>query len=90
MCVICKKFKKGTIDIDEAREMLEEASEYLTEEHIEEVEEMIYVAEDTMEYMNQRRLEQLEEDGIAYDEEEESYEEELPDYSDEYDIEEDD
>ena len=86
MCVICKKFKKGTVDIDEAREMLEEASEYLTEEHIE---EMLYVAEDTMEYMNQRRLEQLEEDGISYDEEE-SYEEELPDYSDEYDIEEDD
>lgn len=89
MCVICKKFKKGTVDIDEAREMLEEASEYLTEEHIEEIEEMLYVAEDTMEYMNQRRLEQLEEDGISYDEEE-SYEEELPDYSDEYDIEEDD
>ena len=37
MCIICRKFKKGTWEVSEAREQLEEQMEYLTEEHIEEI-----------------------------------------------------
>jgi hypothetical protein len=88
MCTICRKFKKGSIEIDEAREQLEEQSEYLTEEHIEEIEEMLLIAEDKQEYMNERQRERLE-----YDDDSEEILEgddlELPDGSDNYFIEED-
>lgn len=59
MCVICKKFKKGSISIEDAREELEEQMEYLSEEHIEEIEEMLFEAEDTYLYMMERRRDQL-------------------------------
>ena len=59
MCVICKKFKKGSISIEDAREELEEQMEYLSEEHIEEIEEMLFEAEDTYVYMMERRRDQL-------------------------------
>lgn len=59
MCVICKKFKKSSISIDEAREELEEQMEYLSEEHIEEIEQMLFEAEDTYVYMMERRRDQL-------------------------------
>ena len=59
MCVICKKFKKGSISVEDAREELEEQKEYLSEEHIEEIEEMLFEAEDTYVYMMERRRDQL-------------------------------
>ena len=59
MCVICKKFKKGSISVEDAREDLEEQMEYLSEEHIEEIEEMLFEAEDTYVYMMERRRDQL-------------------------------
>ena len=40
MCSICKKFKKGSITTDEAREELEEQMEFLSEEHVEEIEQI--------------------------------------------------
>lgn len=88
MCTICRKFKKGSIEIGEAREQLEEQMEYLTEEHIEEIEEMLLIAEDKLEYMNERARERLE-----YDDDSEEIIEgddlDLPDGSDNYYIEED-
>lgn len=63
MCTICKRFKKGSIEIDEAKELLEESMEFLSEEHIEEVEEMLFEAEDTYDYMMERHLDKLEMDG---------------------------
>ena len=56
MCSICRKFKKGTLDIDEARDELEEQMEYLSEEHIEEIEHMLFQAEDTYQYMMERKI----------------------------------
>lgn len=55
MCSICRKFKKGTIDVEEAREELEEQIEYLSEEHVEEIEHMLFEAEDTYDYMMERK-----------------------------------
>lgn len=84
MCSICKKFKKGSIDIEEAREELEEQMEYLSEEHIEEIEEMLFTAEDTYDYMMEQNLSKVdlgeEED---YPLEEDLQEEELWDSEDE-------
>lgn len=90
MCTICKKFKKGTIDVEEAKDMLDEMVEYLSEEHIEEVEQMIFEAEDTFNYMNDRRLDKLELDGLKdeYDDEDYAPEEDLHEVS--YDDDEDD
>ena len=78
MCSICKKFKKGSITTDEVRDELEEQLEYLSEEHIEEIEEMIFQAEDTYEYMMERRREQLglEDDDAEYALEEDLHEDE--------------
>lgn len=56
MCVICRKFKKGTLSIEEARDELEEQMEYLSEEHIEEIEHILFEAEDTYQYMLERKL----------------------------------
>jgi len=84
MCVICKKFKKGTITADEARDELEEQMEYLSEEHIEEIEHMIFEAEDTYDYMMERKLTKAdfgEEDD--YPLEEDLHEEEVWDDEDE-------
>jgi len=86
MCTICRKFKKGSLSVAEAREELEEQIEYLSEEHIEEVEELLFQEEDMLEYMQQRRMQETDEDD-GYDDE--GYDEELPNYDDEYDIEED-
>lgn len=90
MCTICKKFKKGTIDADEARDLLEESLEFLSEEHIEEVEQMIFEAEDTYDYMMERHLDKLELDGGRGYEDDEDYiieedlhEEEIPEDDDE-------
>jgi len=91
MCTICKKFKKGTIDVDEARDSLEEMMEFLSEEHIEEIEEMLFQAEDTYDYMMERRLDKLELDGGSdkqYDDDDYVIEEDLSEVS--YDDEEDD
>ena len=77
MCTICKKFKKGTIEVEEARELLEETMEYLSEEHIEEIEEMLFEAEDTYDYMMERHLDQLELNGEQYDDEDYAPEEDL-------------
>jgi hypothetical protein len=85
MCTICRKFKKGSLSVAEAREELEEQIEYLSEEHIEEVEELLFQEEDMLEYMQQRRMQETDEDD-GYDDE--GYDEELPNYDDEYDIEE--
>jgi thioredoxin-related protein len=85
MCSICKKFKKGTIDADEAREELEEQIEYLSEEHIEEIEHMLFEAEDTYIYMMERKLarEDIGESDDEYPLEEDLQEEELWDNEDE-------
>jgi len=86
MCTICRKFKKGSLSVAEAREELEDQIEYLSEEHIEEVEELLFQEEDMVEYMQQRRMQEIDEDE-GY--EDEGYDEELPNYDDEYDIDED-
>lgn len=69
MCSICRKFKKGSLTIDEAREELEEQAEYLSEEHMEEIEEMLFQAEDTYDYIQERK-QQLDNDDDSYDYEE--------------------
>lgn len=85
MCTICRKFKKGSLTVSEAREELEEQIEYLSEEHIEEIEEMILQEEDMLDYMKHRHMEDAE-----YDEDSYEYDEgEAPDYSEEYDLDED-
>ncbi len=74
MCAICKKFKKSSISVQEAREELDEQMEFLSEEHIEEIEQMLFEAEDTYEYMMERRREQL---GLDDDDAEYALEEQL-------------
>lgn len=88
MCQICRKFKKGSLTIDDAREELQEQSEYLTEEHIEEIEEMLFEAEDTYDYIRERKA-SLESLGNNYDDEEVFGETDFPDFNDGYDIQED-
>ena len=85
MCTICKKFKKGTLSVSEAREDLEEQIEYLSEEHIEEIEEMILQEEDMLDYMKHRHAEDAEYDESSY----EYDEDEVPSYDEEYNLEED-
>jgi len=86
MCTICRKFKKGTLDVQEAREELEEQLEYLSEDHIEEIEEMLFRAEDTYEYMMERRRSRIElgeEEDDSYPLEEDLQEEEFLEDEDE-------
>jgi hypothetical protein len=64
MCTICRKFKKGALTIQEARAELEEQSEYLNEDHIEDIEEMLFEAEDAYDYINERKNAYLEEDDL--------------------------
>lgn len=91
MCTICKKIRKGSISIEEAREELDEQSEYLTEEHVEEIEELLYAEEDAYDYVRQRTL--LSDDGeIRYDPDAELYgdEDEELNLDDRYDLEDED
>ena len=81
MCLICKKFKKGSISVEDAREDLEEQMEYLSEEHIEEIEQMLFEAEDTYVYMMQRRRDQL---GIDDEEADYALEEDLHEEDEEW------
>ena len=89
MCQICRKLNKGSITVDEAREELEEQAEFLTEEHIEEIEELLFEAEDTYDYINEHKAALLNEssddgeDGVVG-------ETDLPDYDEEYDLKEED
>jgi hypothetical protein len=85
MCQICRKLNKGSITVDEAREELEEQAEYLSEEHIEEIEELLCEAEDAYDYINERKIALLSEeydDGALG-------ETELPDFDEGYNITED-
>ena len=86
MCSICKKFKKGSITTDEAREELEEQMEFLSEEHVEEIEQMLFEAEDTYIYMMERHREKLglEDEDSEYAPEEDLHEED-EDWEDEDD-----
>ena len=76
MCAICKAFKSGALSPEEARESLEEQSEFLTEEHIEDIEHMILVSEDSDNFLHEFRR-------YAYDEDEDLEERDEEDY-DEY------
>jgi len=86
MCTICKKFKRGSISLTEAREELDEQAEYLSEDHIEDIEEMLSEAEDAYDYISERKngLSQIEEDEEYYEEDE------LPEFDDKYDLGEED
>jgi len=67
MCTICKKFKKGTISVEEAWDELEEQSVYLNEDHIDEVEALLNDdVEDVYDYLKDRKS--LEDDDELYDE----------------------
>ena len=90
MCTICRKFKKGTLTIQEARAELEEQSEYLNEDHIEDIEEMLFEAEDAYDYINERKNSYLEEDDLDADDYLLEDERELPEGSDKFWKEEDD
>ena len=89
MCQICRKFKKGSITAKEAQEELEEHSQFLNEEHIEEIEEMLFEAEDTYDYIKERKNAFLSEE-LDYDENDGVIgETELPDFDESYSITED-
>ncbi len=86
MCTICKKFKRGSISLSEAREELDEQAEYLSEDHIEDIEEMLSEAEDAYDYISERK------NGLSQIEEAEEYyeEDELPEFDNKYDLGEED
>lgn len=82
MCQICKKFKRGSITIEEAREELDEQAEFLTEDHIEDIEELLSEAEDTYDYITERKKKVLD-----LDIDDQDYEDnDLPDFDDKYDL----
>lgn len=82
MCNICKKFKRGSISIEEAREELDEQAEFLTEEHIEDIEELLSEAEDTYDYITERKKK-----SIDLDVDDQDYEDgDLPDFDEKYDL----
>ena len=84
MCTICRRFKKGTITAEEAREELEEQYDYLNEDHVEEIEELISTEEDAYDYLYNRK-------GSLPKESDDDYEdEELPLLDDEYELGEED
>ena len=85
MCTICRKFKKGSISVEEAREQLEEQLEFLNEDHVEDIELMLFEAEDTYEYITLRREERAE-----FEDEEFYEEDDFPEESEEYFQEEED
>lgn len=81
MCNICKKFKRGSISIEDAREELDEQAEFLTEEHIEDIEELLSEAEDTYDYITERKKK------VELDTDDEDYEDDdLPDFDEKYDL----
>lgn len=86
MCNICKKFKRGSITLEEAFDELDEQADYLTEDHIEDIEEMLSDGEDTYDYINERN------NKSSIIDEDEDYEEDgiLPDYDDDHDLDEED
>lgn len=84
MCTICKKFKRGSISLTEAREELDEQAEYLSEDHIEDIEEMLSEAEDAYDYISERKS------GLVSDEEEYYEEDELLEFDDKYNLNEED
>jgi len=89
MCQICRKLKKGSISVSEAREELEEHSVYLNEEHIEEIEEMLFEGEDTYDYIKERKNAFMAEE-LDYDESDGVIgETELPDFDEDFSIVED-
>jgi CTP:phosphocholine cytidylyltransferase-like protein len=67
MCSICKKFKRGSISVEEAREELDEQAEFLTEEHIEDIEELLSEGEDAYDYITERKKAQLDIDDEDYE-----------------------
>jgi CTP:phosphocholine cytidylyltransferase-like protein len=69
MCSICKKFKRGSISVEEAREELDEQAEFLTEEHIEDIEELLSEREDAYDYITERKKAQLDIDDEDYEDE---------------------
>ena len=82
MCSICKKFKKGSISVDEAYEELDEQFEFLTEDHIEEIEELLSEGEDTYDYITERKKKVLD-----LDIDDQDYEDaDLPDFDEKYDL----
>ncbi len=86
MCNICKKFKRGSLTTEEAREELDEQAEFLTEDHIEDIEEMLSEAEDTYDYITERKKSASE-----YDEDDQDYEDDnLPDFDEKYDLDKED
>lgn len=89
MCQICRKLIKGSITVDEAREELEEQAEFLSEEHIEEIEELLCETEDSYDYINEHKASLLNGETI-YEDEEPLGETELPDFDEGYSLEEDD
>ena len=89
MCQICKKFKKGSISASEAQEELEEHAQFLNEDHIEEIEEMLFEAEDTYDYIKERKNAFMAEE-LDYDEDDGAVgETELPDFDEGFSITED-
>jgi len=87
MCQICRKLNKGSISVEEAREELDEQAEYLSEEHIEEIEELLCEAEDTYDYINERKVSLLSEQEDADDAA--IGETELPEFDEDYNLQED-
>lgn len=90
MCQICRKFKKGSLSVSEAREELEEQSEYLTEEHIEEIEEMLFEAEDTYDYIREHKNSLLSDEYSDDDYEDDYGDDDLPEDSEQYVIDDED
>jgi hypothetical protein len=88
MCQICRKLNKGSISVEEAREELEEQAEFLSEEHLEEIEELLCEAEDSYDYIQERKAALLNGE-INYQDEEVLGESELPNFDEDYDIQED-
>lgn len=84
MCNICKKFKRGSISVDEAYEELDEQFEFLTEEHIEEIEELLSESEDSYDYITERKKSIKDYEDI---EDEYRNEDELPDFDEKYNLE---
>jgi hypothetical protein len=87
MCTICRKFRKGSITAEEARYELEEQIEYLTEDHVEEIEEMLLEEQDTLDYINYNRFHHYKKN-IRPIEDDDGYlvEEELPSLDEKYDL----
>lgn len=88
MCQICRKLNKGSITVEEAREELEEQAEFLSEDHIEEIEELLCEAEDAYDYIREHKASLLNGETI-YEDEELLGETDLPDFEEGFDIKED-